>query len=308
MHRFPYWQMDVFAARRGGGNPLGVVLDARGWTETAMQDFARWTGLVETTFVLPAEVEGADYRVRMFTPRREIPFAAHPSLGTAHALIESGRLPRRERLVQQCGIGCIELRTAPGEDGLQLFLRAPRAVPVEPPEAQRRMALELLGARLRGPEHLACMEGGRRWWIAEFRDELALRSWDAPIDAIASLARSSDTLGLCGFARTGTDPALVVRAFPAGVGIAEDPASGAANGLIAAWLRHTEPEGPLARGYRVSQGREMGHDALVELHCEADGAIWVGGRSLAIVRGEVEWTIRATKATAAACAAPCAST
>jgi PhzF family phenazine biosynthesis protein len=135
------------------------------------------------------------------------------------------------------------------------------------------------------------MQGGRRWWIAEFSDEAALREWQAPIATIAELAQASDTLGICGFARTHVDPQLAVRAFPAGVGIAEDPASGAANGLIASWLLHSEPHGALTRGYRVSQGREIGHDALIEIAIDGDGSIWVGGHSNTIVRGELDWEI-----------------
>ncbi|MCK7593109.1 PhzF family phenazine biosynthesis protein [Pseudomarimonas salicorniae] len=291
MTRFAYWQMDVFAARRGGGNPLGVVLDARGWSDRAMQSFARWTNLVETTFVLPAEDPDADYRVRMFTPGREIPFAAHPSLGTAQALIDAGRLPQAQVLHQQCGIGTIPIRHAAVDGEDWLFLRSPPGQVAPASDGQRRLAEHLLQDRLRSPGHLACMQGGRRWWIAEFASEAALREWRAPVAAIAELAEASDTLGLCGFARTGSTPQLAVRAFPAGVGIAEDPASGAANGLIASWLAQSEPEGDLAGGYRVSQGREIGHDALIEIGYDADGTIWVGGHSHTIVRGEAEWEI-----------------
>ena len=291
MARFAYWQMDVFAGRRGGGNPLGVVIDARGWSSAAMQSFARWTNLVETTFVLPADQADGDYRVRMFTPRREIPFAAHPSLGTAQALLDSGTLGPRPLLRQLCGIGAIPIRRVVREQSDWLFLRSPSGQPAMPSEGQRRLAEHLLQDRLKSPAHLACMQGGRRWWIAEFSDEDALREWQAPISAIAELAAASDTLGVCGFARTGRDPALVVRAFPAGVGIDEDPASGAANGLIASWLLHSEPGSPLCSGYRVSQGREIGHDAVIEISVDEDGEVWVGGLSNTIVRGEAEWEI-----------------
>lgn len=293
MARFAYWQMDVFAARRGGGNPLGVVLDARGWSAEAMQAFARWTNLVETTFVLPADDAEADYQVRMFTPRREIPFAAHPSLGTAQALLDAGRLAPRPLIRQRCGIGDIPIRCERRDQADWLFLRSPAGQPATASEGQRRLAERLLQDRLRSPAHLACMQGGRRWWVAEFCSEQALREWQAPIEAIAELAAASDTLGICGFARTGGEPALAVRAFPAGVGIDEDPASGAANGLIASWLLHSEAGSALSRGYRVSQGREIGHDALIEVSIEASGDVWVGGLSNTIVRGEAEWEIDA---------------
>jgi PhzF family phenazine biosynthesis protein len=288
MVQFPYWQMDVFPRRRGGGNPLGVVLDARGWSDAAMQAFATWTNLVETTFVLPPSAAQADYRVRIFTPRKEIPFAGHPSLGTAQALVDSGRLPRdRPLLWQECGAGVLPIRSE--EAGTRLLVQAPsaRRAAVDP-VLQERLS-RLIGDATLGATGLQCIEGGRRWWLAELRDEAAVRAFVADHAAIAALARDSDTLGLCVFARTGAVPELRVRAFPAGVGIVEDPASGAANGLIAAWLRMAEPQGPLANGYRVSQGREMGHDALIEIEIDADGAVWVGGRSNAIIRGELEW-------------------
>jgi PhzF family phenazine biosynthesis protein len=288
MAQFPYWQMDVFPRRRGGGNPLGVVLDARGWSDASMQAFATWTNLVETTFVLPPTAAQADYRVRIFTPRKEIPFAGHPSLGTAQALVDSGRLPRDQPLLwQECGAGVLPIRSE--EAGTRLLVQAPpaRRAAVDP-ALQARLS-RVIGEAVLGATGLQCIEGGRRWWLAELCDEAAVRGFVADHAAIATLARDSDTLGLCVFARTGAVPELCVRAFPAGVGIVEDPASGAANGLIAAWLRMAEPHGPLASGYQVSQGREMGHDALIEVEIDGDGAVWVGGRSNAIVCGEVDW-------------------
>jgi PhzF family phenazine biosynthesis protein len=290
MARVPYWQMDVFARRRGGGNPLGVVLDARGWSDAAMQAFAGWTNLVETTFVVPPSAAEADYRVRIFTPHKEIPFAGHPSLGTAQALLDSGRLPREKTLLwQECGAGVLPIRNQ--DAGARLLVQAPRArrAAVDP-ALQARMA-GILGDAALGATGLQCIEGGRRWWLAELLDEAAVRAFVADHASIADLARDSDTLGLCVFARTGGVPELRVRAFPAGVGIVEDPASGAANGLIAAWLRMAEPHGPLAAGYQVSQGREMGHDALIDIEIDAEGAVWVGGRSNAIIRGEVDWEV-----------------
>jgi PhzF family phenazine biosynthesis protein len=288
MARFPYWQMDVFPRRRGGGNPLGVVLDARGWSDSAMQGFAAWTNLVETTFVLPPVAPNADYRVRIFTPRKEIPFAGHPSLGTAQSLIDSGRLPRDQPLLwQECGAGVLPIRNE--EAGTRLLVQAPPAQRAAVDPALQDRVAQLMGDVALGATGLQCIEGGRRWWLAELVDEAAVRGFVADHAAIAALARDSDTLGLCVFARTGEVPELRVRAFPAGVGIIEDPASGAANGLIAAWLRMAEPHGPLATGYRVSQGREMGHDALIEIEIDRDGAVWVGGHSNVIICGEVEW-------------------
>jgi len=285
-----YLQLDVFSARTGGGNPLGVVVDAAAWTDAAMQSFAAWTDLVETTFVLPPTAPEASYRLRIFTPSREIPFAGHPTIGSAHAVLDCGiAKPVDGVLVQECGAGLLPIRIEGGGDARNLFLQAPAArVLREDPRDEPLLDAALSGAT-RGALAPAFVEGGRRWWIAEFADEASLRAWKPEHAAIGELARATESLGLCAFARSGSpDYELVVRALPAGVGIVEDPASGAANGLIAAWIAHAEPGGALSRGYRVSQGREIGHDAAIAIRIERE-RIWVGGRTRTIVDGRVDW-------------------
>lgn len=297
MTRFPrYLQLDVFSRTTGSGNPLGVVIDPQGWSELDMQAFAAWTGLVETTFVFAPSSPDASYRLRIFTPAREIPFAGHPTLGSAQAVLETQFAPLRDGgLVQECRAGLLPIRVEDHMEGQQLFVQAPSArVLREGLDGEPLLATVLHDIEL-GALPPAFVEGGRRWWVAEFATEAALRAWKPDHAAIAELARSTDCLGLCAFARaarqTGSDDAydLVVRAFPAGVGIVEDPASGAANGLIAAWIGLREPGGPLANGYRVSQGREMGRDASIVIRLDGD-RVWVGGRSRTIIRGTCSWT------------------
>lgn len=285
-----YLHLDVFAATPGGGNHLGVVIGADDWDGAAMQRFARWTALVETTFLLPPTDPRASYRVRIFTPNQEIPFAGHPSIGSAHAALECGlATPRDGLLWQECGAGVLPIRVEGTGAARELLLRSPG----ERVLATGRDADALLPAALHGVADgalpPALVDGGRRWWLAEVADEASLRTWQPDHTAILALARASGSMGLCAFARVASDqPRLVVRAFPAGVGIVEDPASGAANGLIAAWIAQAEPHGPLARGYRVSQGREIGHDAQLMVHIDHD-AIWVGGRSHTVVDGTLAW-------------------
>lgn len=288
--RARFFQVDVFPASPGGGNPLGVVLDAHDWPDARMQAFARWTGLVETTFVLPPQSERASYRVRIFTPAQEIPFAGHPSIGTAHVALESGVAARTAELVQECGAGLVPIRIdpAPADD---LFLRAPGASVLREGEEAVRELVQALGDRAPGALAPALVEGGRRWWLAEIASPAALREWRPDHAAIGALAARSGALGLCAFARDGeARDSLVVRAFPAGAGIVEDPASGAANGLLAQYIKLREPQGLLARGYRVSQGREMGHDARIVVRYDADG-VWVGGRARTVVIGEARWSL-----------------
>ncbi|NCT66065.1 MAG: PhzF family phenazine biosynthesis protein [Rhodanobacteraceae bacterium] len=299
--RSRYLQLDVFPAHPGGGNPLGVVVDARGWSDAEMQRFAAWTDLVETTFVLPPSTPEASYRLRIFTPSREIPFAGHPTIGSAHAVLDTGfATPRDGRLVQECGAGLLPIRVEGSGAERALFVQAPRARVLHEGSDGQPLLQALLGDVALGALPPAFVEGGRRWWVAEFADEAALRAWRPDHATIARLAAASDSLGLCVFARSReAEHELVVRAFPAGAGIVEDPASGAANGLIGAWIALREPHGALARGYRVSQGREIGRDAAITLHIEhgngaAGGlAVWVGGRTQTVVDGTLAWSARA---------------
>jgi PhzF family phenazine biosynthesis protein len=287
MPRFRYLQLDVFPARPGGGNPLGVVVDARDLDAAAMQRFAKWINLVETTFVLPPDDASASYRLRIFTPSAEIPFAGHPTVGSAHAVLDTGFAQLRgSQLVQQCGAGLLPIRVEGDGTAREIFVQAPpaRVLREGVEDGSLRAAL---GFRELGTLPPAFVEGGRRWWVAELADEHAVRSWQPNHAAIHGLARADACLGLCVFARCiRADYELVVRAFPAGVGITEDPASGAANGLIAAYIAQREPHGALARGYRVSQGREMGHDAALTIRIEG-AEIWVGGRTRTVVDGMV---------------------
>lgn len=285
-----YLHLDVFAATLGDGNHLGVVIGADDWSSAAMQRFARWTALVETTFLLPPTDPRASYRVRIFTPHKEIPFAGHPSIGSAHAALECGLAQPHDGLLwQECGAGVLPIRVEGNGTGRELLLQSPGERVLD----TGRDAHPLLAATLAGIElgvlPPALVDGGRRWWLAEVADEASLRAWRPDHAAIAALAQASDSMGLCAFARSGhPDYQLVVRAFPAGVGIVEDPASGAANGLIAAYIVHAEPHGALARGYRVSQGREIGHDAQLIVHIDGN-AIWVGGRSHTVIDGTLQW-------------------
>jgi len=291
MANFRYLQLDVFPAKPGGGNPLGVVLDAGSLDETQMQRLARWTNLVETTFVLPPESDDASYRLRIFTPHSEIPFAGHPTVGSAHAVLDSGfAQPHDRQLMQQCGAGLLPIRIEGEGPARVISVQAPPARILREGTEELGALRAAIGIREFGKLPPAFVEGGRRWWVAELADENAVRTLLPNHGAIKALARADACLGLCVFARcSNADYDLVVRAFPAGAGIVEDPASGAANGLIAAYIAQREPHGELARGYRVSQGREMGHDAALIVRIDADATVWVGGSTNTIIEGSLRW-------------------
>src|SRR5690606_15483007 len=292
MKRVRYLQLDVFAARPGGGNPLGVVIGADDWQAADMQAFAAWTNLVETTFLLPPTQAGASYRVRIFTPTREIAFAGHPTIGSAHAALATGFVQAEGgRLLQECRAGLLPILVeGDGAERRLLVQSPPASVLRRGLDADPQLPGILAGLRL-GALPPAFVEGGRRWWLAELADEASVRGWHPNHAAIAALAHASDSLGLCVFARCDhPDYDLVVRAFPAGVGIVEDPASGAANGLIAAYIADSEPDGPLGRGYRVSQGREIGKDAQILIRIDGP-SIWVGGQTQTVIDGTADWPL-----------------
>jgi len=287
-----FLQLDVFATRAGGGNPLAVVLDAEGLDDAAMQAIARWTRLPETTFVFPAADGGASYRLRMFSPQKEVPFAGHPSVGTAHAVLEAGLAQPRDGVLVQDGIaGHLPLQVHGEGATRSIAIRTPRARVGEVTSADDpRLAAGLRGWSL-GTLPPALMEGGRRWWVVEVADETTLRALAPDWDAIAALATASEAMGVFAYARAapGSDWDLAVRAF---VGLGrrfEDAASGAANAVLAAWLDERGALPGHDRRYRVSQGREIGADARLELSIDADGEVWSGGQVQTVIRGTLDW-------------------
>ena len=287
----PYVQLDVFADRPGAGNPLAVVLDAAGLDDDAMQAIARWTRLPETTFVFPATQPGASYGIRIFSPRREVPFAGHPSVGTAHAVLEAGlAVPNDGLLVQEGIAGLLPLRVHGTGPTRTIAVRTPRAHVMEIASSQDPRLHQVLKDLPLGALPPALMEGGRRWWLAELQDEAALRNATPPWEAIGQLAESTGSMGLCVFARS-SDPVyfLAVRAWVGAPAQFEDAASGAANATLAAWLASQDALPGNDGRYRISQGREVGHDAIIELEVDDQGEVWSGGRVCSVVSGHIDW-------------------
>jgi PhzF family phenazine biosynthesis protein len=285
-----FFQVDVFAPWPGAGNPLAVVADAGGLDDAAMQAIARWTNLAETTFLLPPTEPGADYRVRIFTTRQEIAFAGHPSIGSAHAALAAGLCDGgRGELLQECQAGLLPIRLEAGT----LSVRVPRSRIVRYAGHGDALLHAALGDAPRGALAPVLVEGGRRWWLAELAGEDAIRDFAPDAIAIGALAAATSSLGLCVFARTpgedGAGEGLAVRAFPLGVGIAEDPASGAANAAIAAFLDEAGALGALGDAYVARQGREIGRDARLALRIDAERQVWVGGECRTVIAGTLRW-------------------
>jgi PhzF family phenazine biosynthesis protein len=268
-------QVDVFTAVPYKGNPVAVVLDGEGLSDAEMQGFANWTNLSETTFVLPASDPGADYRVRIFTPKAELPFAGHPTLGTAHAVLEAGLAKARDgRLVQQCAVGLVDL--AVGGEGLSF--RLPRYALSELSEPE---ATAWIGAAVTGPAQ--AVDVGPVWLVAQVAEVAALETLAHDEARLAAYYVPKGWTGATLFAVEGDR--VVVRSFAPGDGIAEDPVCGSGNGAVAAFRLAAGQVGD-GYGYVASQGRQVGRDGYVRVRI--DGAdIHVGGRCVTCVEGVV---------------------
>jgi len=291
-----YLQMDVFADRPGAGNALGAVLDGEQFDPARMQAFAAWTHLPETIFLLPPTVAGADYRVRIFTPCQELPFAGHPSVGAAWAAFEAGLVaPEKTRLVQECAAGLLPVRIDVIGDvhaaGMRFpNVRAPRARRI-PGAEQVPALLEAATRNMRlGTLEPAVWDNGPRWWLVELANANAVSDLRPDLAAIAALTAATGTIGLAVHAadvRNGHH--LAVRAFCPADNIPEDPVTGSAQASIAARLAAAGRLPGHDGRYVGSQGRELGRDGRVKVHVDAEGEVWIGGNVQPVIRGKLQW-------------------
>jgi len=273
----PFAQVDVFTEVPYRGNPVAVVLAADGLGDDEMQRFAQWANLSETTFVLAPQAAGADYRVRIFTTARELPFAGHPTLGTGHAWLEAGGTPRRAgEIVQECGAGLVTVRQT--EAGLA-FAAPPllREGPVDEPLA-RRIA-DVLQISCDDIVDLQWADNGPGWvavLLASADAVLAVRPGD-PGDL---------HIGIAGPYPPGSPAALEVRAlFSKGAGSwAEDPVTGSLNASLGQWLLAT---GRVSAPYVASQGTVLGRRGRVHVSRDDAGQVWVGGGTVTCITGSV---------------------
>lgn len=294
--------VDVFSAQPLRGNPVAVVLDAEGLSTADMQAIAAWTNLSETTFVLPADHPDADYRLRIFTPRGELPFAGHPTLGSAHALLASGRLRARQgELVQSCAVGQVRLRVeaadVPAEADDRTAADAATSVQrlvLTLPEARLQDVSEetvatlqlVLGAALRRGCVPSVVDVGPRWLVAELPSVQALLALTPDQAACAHLEQRLSVTGITVFARApGETLALEVRSFAASSGISEDPVCGSGNGAVAAFLQLTGTLPATGARYVARQGRCVGRDGQVHVHVTGTGRIEVGGDCITTLAG-----------------------
>jgi PhzF family phenazine biosynthesis protein len=272
----PYREVDVFTTTPYMGNPVAVVLDAEGLTTEEMARFARWTNLSETTFVLPPVDPTADYRVRIFTPVLELPFAGHPTLGTCHAWLDAGQAPGDDaQIVQECDAGLVPIRRT--ADGLA-FAAPPlvRSGPVD--EELVEHVADVLNIERSAIVAAEWADNGPGWvavMLETAEAVLAVRPGFVDLD-----------LGIVGPYSAGAPEAFELRAFfPKDGATAEDPVTGSLNASVAQWLVRTDRA---TTPYVASQGSALGRSGRIHISSDPDGQIWVGGGTITCVRGEVE--------------------
>ena len=308
----PFKQVDVFTSAAYLGNPVAVVLDGTGLSDASMQSFARWTQLSETTFVLPpspeAKAQGADYKLRIFTPGGELPFAGHPTLGSASAWLKAGGQAQQAGvLVQECGVGLVRLEMREG----RWAFAAPSVQMRSMPEATLPALLKALGLQANQVMDSQILNNGPEWWafllddVETLRnlapDHLTLKQLGVKVGVAAKtgqeniaspllISRSNrESRAFAGKSLRNVvtdkpDAQLEVRAFAAAIGITEDPVTGSLNASLSQWLIGS---GAMPTDYVASQGRALGREGRVHIQQDLQGQVWVGGDTVICIEGHV---------------------
>ena len=268
-------QVDVFTDRPFLGNPVAVVIDAQELDAAQMQRIAGWTNLSETTFLLKSKV--ADYRLRIFTPRQELPFAGHPSIGSAHAALESGFVSRKKNLVQECGAGLIELSVEP--DG-RIFLQGP-------PAKVQVLDKMIPSVPLAPASNVLKIDLGPVWVVGEMTDARALAALKPDMTALAEWTQALGASGVTVFAPSDESLSnMHVRSFAPAHGIPEDPVCGSGNLSVAEYLRSTNQRNRFGGSYIARQGMQLGRDGRVSVRIKT--RIEIGGYAVTCVDGTLQ--------------------
>ena len=278
MRPLSFKQVDVFSSTPLKGNPVAVVFDADGLDEQQMATFANWTNLSETTFILQPRDPRADYRLRIFTTLNELPFAGHPTLGSCHAWLESGGVPKGQEIIQECAVGLVRIR----RQGQQLAFLAPpllRSGPVAPELLEQVCQ----GLRL-APWAIVdaqWVDNGAGWLAVMLAERQQVLELQPDYSQLSGLAVG--VIAPCDPERDESDAQFEVRAFIAGDGMPEDPATGSLNAGIAQWLLGA---GLAPARYRVSQGLSMGRAGCIEVEHVGD-EVWIGGNAVTCIAGHL---------------------
>jgi len=290
---YRFKQVDAFTPRPLYGNPVGVVLDADDLTDEQMQQIANWTNLSETTFVLKPTIAGPAYRLRIFTPVHELPFAGHPTIGSCHAVLEANVVaPKDGRLVQECGAGNLPLRIEASTgseraENRRIWVEAPEAKLIgEQPELSSTLS-EVLGCRIAESPAPTAFRNGPTWLFARFETESEVAALKPDMSALAQL--SPTVTGVAAFAFVnGGEFVVHIRCFAPVAGVPEDPVTGSANAALPAYLVHHGLLEKTGREYIATQATEMGRDGRVCVRVlDTDGRAEIGGHAVTVVDGEI---------------------
>ncbi len=302
MKQRAFKQVDVFTPIPYFGNPLAVVMDGSGLNDDAMQRFAKWTNLSETTFLLPPTDASADYNVRIFTPGGELPFAGHPTLGSCHSWLEAGGQPHsKDFIVQECKVGLVKIRREPGTR--RLAFAAPALKRSAPSPALLAQVAGALGLKANSILAAQCLDNGPLWWgllldspetvlqlapdhkaLAKLGTKVGVAARYPHEDTAPLIARANREAKAFAASAPAAAPDFEVRAFASPVGIDEDPVTGSLNASLAQWLI---AEGHAPEHYIASQGVCLGRAGQVHIERDAAGQVWVGGESVTCIDGNV---------------------
>jgi PhzF family phenazine biosynthesis protein len=272
----------VFGNAPFKGNPVAVVLHADELTDSQMQEIANWTNLSETTFVCDPTTSDADYRLRIFTTQSELPFAGHPTIGSAAAVLRQGRQPNTPgRLVQECARGLVPLRL----DGEMIFFELPEPEFTPPSERELAEALAALGVSREAARNVSIVDVGAVWLTLQLDSAQEVVDLAPDMDRLAQATERCTGVTVFGLYAPGGPASVEVRSFVPGDGVPEDPVCGSGNGCVAAVIRRN---GVFAESrYVAAQGRVLGRDGRIEVEFDPDGAIWLGGTADVRVEGSI---------------------
>lgn len=287
VNSLPFKQVDVFTQKPFWGNPVAVVIGADNLSSDQMQRIASWTNLSETTFVLSPSSDQSDYRLRIFTPKQELPFAGHPTVGGAHAVIESGYArPKKGKLRQECLAGILDLRIEETADGNRIFVRAPTPRITSMGEDEKQALAIALGTARIDTVSLR-IDLGVVWIVADMGICDTVAALKPEMVALGTLSESLQASGVTVFgrARDGVS-ALHVRSFAPGQGVPEDPVCGSGNASVAAYLAHTGKLQEFGLQYTARQGLQVGRDGQVAVRV-LGGVIEIGGYAVTCIDGRL---------------------
>ena len=289
MRTYPFKQVDVFAEKPFGGNPVAVVLGAADMTTDEMQKVAAWTNLSETTFVLPS-TQAADYRLRIFTPKHELPFAGHPTIGSAHAAVESGFVSVKDGILrQECLAGVLDLRMEEENGPFKFWVKAPNAIVTTIDLTARELLRQAMRTDLVENTPPLRVDVGAVWLVVNLGQSELVASLDPDMGLIDQLSSHLQITGITVFGRSSDGvSALHVRSFAPAQGIPEDPVCGSGNVSVAAFLSHSQLLQEFGPEYTARQGMQVGRDGKVTIRVGESGKfIELGGHAVTCIDGDL---------------------